>query len=88
MTVLCFIHSGIGHMRIIRGHFMKIMDNSLQDDIDYMSEDTWQKLRDALKNISVGEDEYTVTPLSSHKLLGIHVDNTAGRSILHTYVPN
>ncbi len=30
----------------------------------------------ALKNISVGEDEYIVTPVSSHKLLGIHVDNT------------
>ncbi len=37
---------------------------------------TCQNLRDALKNLSVGEDEYIVTPVSSHKLLGIHVDNT------------
>ncbi len=50
--------------------------------------DTCQKLRDALTNRSVGEYEYIVTPVSSHKLLGIHVDNTAGRPILHTYVTN
>ncbi len=35
---------------------------------------TCQKLRDALKNVSVGEDEYIVTPILSHKLLGILVD--------------
>ncbi len=37
---------------------------------------TCQKLRDALKYFSVGEDEYIVTQVSSHKLLGIHVGNT------------
>ncbi len=37
---------------------------------------TCQKLRDALKNLSFGEDEYIVTPVSSPKLLGIYVDNT------------
>ncbi len=37
---------------------------------------TCQKLRNALRYFSVGEDEYIVTPVSSRKLLGIHVDNT------------
>ncbi len=37
---------------------------------------TCQKLRDALKNVPVGEDEYTVTPILSHKHFGIHVNNT------------
>ncbi len=28
------------------------------------------------RTFSVSEDEYIVTPVSSHKLHGIHVDNT------------
>ncbi len=47
---------------------------------------TCQKLRDALKNFSVGEDEYIVTPVSSHKLLGIHVDNTFSWKIHITHL--
>ncbi len=38
----------------------------------------YQKLRNDLNNVFVGEDEYIVTPASSHKLLGIHIDNTLG----------
>ncbi len=46
------------------------------DKTEYMLLGTCQKLHDALKHFSVGEDKYIVTPLLSHKLLGIHVDNT------------
>ncbi len=55
------------------------------DKTDDMLLGTSQHLCDALKNLSVGEDEYIVTPVSSHKLFGIHVDNTL---ILDTYAPN
>ncbi len=45
------------------------------DKTECMLLDTFNKLRDALYNFSVGEDEYIVAPVSSHKVLGIHVDN-------------
>ncbi len=45
-----------------------------------------QELRDALKNLSIGEDEYIVTPVSSHKLLGIHVDNTLNWKTHNTHL--
>ncbi len=46
------------------------------DKIQFVLLGTCQKLHDALKNVSVGEDEYIVTPVWSHQLLQIHVDNT------------
>ncbi len=37
--------------------------------------ETVQRLRMALNQFSVGESEYQITQVSSHKLLGVHVDN-------------
>ncbi len=36
----------------------------------------YQKLLNALLDVSVGEDEYIMPAVSSHKLHGIHVDKT------------
>ncbi len=43
------------------------------------------ELCNALKYVSVSEDEYIVTPASSHKLFRIHVGNTL---TWKTHVPN
>ncbi len=37
---------------------------------------TVKRLNSALKDFSVGENEYIIKPVNTHKLLGLHIDNT------------
>ncbi len=37
---------------------------------------TVQRLRNVIDNMSVGEDEFTITVGNTHKLSGLHVDNS------------
>ncbi len=79
MTQLCAQQMSLLRVSIILSIYHWIYVNQMVLNVDKtecMLLVTCQKLRDALKNISVGEDEYIMTPVSSHELLGIHVDNT------------
>ncbi len=50
---------------------------------------TVKRLNSALKDFSVGENEYIIKPVNMHKLLGLHIDNTLSwTTILATYVLN
>ncbi len=35
-----------------------------------------QRLRNAIDSFSIGEDEFTITVVNTHQLLGLHVDNS------------
>ncbi len=68
--------SCLGQFQYIRSFYPTCPTILLVRDSYMYITDTCQKLCDTFKNFSVGEDEYIVTPVSCHKLLGIHVDNT------------
>ncbi len=37
---------------------------------------TVKRLNSALKDFSVGENEYIIKPVNTHELLGLHIENT------------
>ncbi len=44
-----------------------------------------QRLRNAMDSFSIGEDEFTITVVNTHKLLGMHVDSSLTWDSLCTY---